>query len=473
MVKMKDFVNEVQSKLNSISEYLDKNVRFVVTDIAQDYESYIVLKDGNTEYNYTPAIVRVLSPIIPESSVGMYDGVLELTMYGYMDERDDVESIFNFYTANYSGLSYMVGGYQLGINIGGFNITNSVTATEDGYKERGDRFEASVLFNISTSLNVELNKGNEIKVLIDDVEVAYNNLQLSNQKSTLNTAYNSQDNNKLVTDSIVLTLPLTKAKIERYSLIGGEYVLNDDGEYLKTEYNGEYYYYLINTQRYELVGSVYVENENGSYIKILIDEIETYIVPKLILLQDIYGSEKINELFAVGNSGKYNIKNRIKLILPQHEKTADYIYSRFDINVDNQNVPVSFTISYNLAYEVYPVLIDGAMLNVLNFTHSNNGVENVSTEKVGDNIVSKSLIEASVKSFNVRIQHDLSEVSSMLLSEIVNDFSFDTTHTITIKLPIQNGFIEKEYSVILKSGSYNLSENGVITYTADFAERGE
>src|SRR5690606_23427795 len=103
----------------------------------------------------------------------------------------------------------------------------------------------------------------------------------------------------------------------------------------------------------------------------------------------------------------------------------------------------------------------------------NNGIENVSTEKVGENIVAKSLIESSVKSWSAVIEHDNSEVSSVLLSEILNDLTFESSHTLTVRLPVFDGFIEKEYLVILKSGDYILDGKGIITYTVNFAERGD
>ena len=473
MVKLNDFALEVQSKLNAISEFLDKSNRFIITDTVQDYETYITLKDGESEYNYTPGIARILTPIMPSTRVGLYTGTYEIELYGYTDERSDIEEIFNFYMKNYSGVSLMVGGYNVGFDIGLFNITNATRSTQDGYNELGDRFTANVLFNLSTGLNAELNKGNEIKVFIDGTKIAYENIQLRNTKSVLNTEFNPAENNKLVTDSITLTIPLTKAKLERFSLVGEDYVLDENGDYMRTQYDNVYYYYLINTQRYELVGSSYVESENGQYILVLVEDTPTYIIPQINMLEDENGSEKLNELFSIGLSGKYNIKNTIRLIFPQHEKTADYIYTNFNLNVNNQNVPISFTVDYTLAYNRYPVLIDGAMLNILSFGGTNRGIENVSTEKVGENIVAKSLIESSVKSWSAVIEHDNSEVSSALLSEIVNDLTFESSHTLTVRLPAFNGFIEKEYLVVLKDGDYTLDENGVMTYTVNFAERGE
>jgi len=473
MVKLNDFALEVQSKLNAISEFLDKSNRFIITDTVQDYETYITLKDGESEYNYTPGIARILTPIMPSTRVGLYTGTYEIELYGYTDERSDIEEIFNFYMKNYSGVSLMVGGYNVGFDIGLFNITNATRSTQDGYNELGDRFTANVLFNLSTGLNAELNKGNEIKVFIDGTKIAYENIQLRNTKSVLNTEFNPAENNKLVTDSITLTIPLTKAKLERFSLVGEDYVLDENGDYMRTQYDNVYYYYLINTQRYELVGSSYVESENGQYILVLVEDTPTYIIPQINMLEDENGSEKLNELFSIGLSGKYNIKNTIRLIFPQHEKTADYIYTNFNLNVNNQNVPISFTVDYTLAYNRYPVLIDGAMLNILSFGGTNRGIENVSTEKVGENIVAKSLIESSVKSWSAVIEHDNSEVSSALLSEIVNDLSFESSHTLTVRLPAFDGFIEKEYLVVLKDGDYTLDENGVMTYTVNFAERGE
>ncbi len=477
MVKLNDFALDVQNKLNAIAEFiLEKDNRFIITDTVQDYETYIVLKDGENEYNYTPGIARILTPIMPSTRVGLYTGTYEIELYGYTDERNDIEEIFNVYMQTYSGTTLMIGGYNVGFDIGAFNITNATRATQDGYNELGDRFTANILFNLSTGLNAELNKGNEIKVFIDGTQIAYENIQLRNTKSVINTEFNPEEHNKLVTDSITLTIPLTKAKLERFSLVDDVYVLDENGDYMRTKYNDVDYYYLINGKRYKLVAGNYVESEDGEYgqyIKILVDEVETYIIPQLNMLEDENGSEKLNELFSIGLSGKYNIKNTIRLIFPQHEKTADYIYTNFNLNVNNQNVPISFTVDYMLAYTRYPVLINGAMLNVLSFSGTNSAIENASTEKVGENIVGKSLIEASVKSWSAVIEHDNSEVSSALLNEIVSDLSFETSHTLTIKLPAFDGFIEKEYLVILKSGDYTLDENGIMTYTVNFAERGE
>jgi hypothetical protein len=473
MVKLNDFALEVQSKLNAIAEFLGKDNRFIITDTVQEYETYIVLKDGENEYNYTPGIARILTPIMPSTRVGLYTGTYEIELYGYTDERNDVEEIFNFYMKNYSGMTFMLGGYNVGFDIGSFNITNATRSTQDGFNELGDRFTASILFNLSTGLNAELNKGNEIKVFIDGTKIAYENIQLRNTKSVLNTEFNPAENNKLVTDSITLTIPLTKAKLERFSLVGEDYVLDENGDYMRTEYDGVDYYYLINTQRYDLVDEDYVESECGKYILIIAEGIPTYIIPQINMLEDENGTEKINELFSIGLSGKYNTKNTIRLVFPQHEKTADYIYTNFNLNVNNQNVPISFTIDYTLAYTRCPVLIDGAMLNIVSFSGTNSGIENVSTEKVGDNIVAKSLIESSVKNWTAVIEHDNSEVSSALLSEIINDLTFESSHTLTIKLPAFDGFIEKEYLVILKNGDYTLDENGVMTYTVNFAERGD
>lgn len=473
MVKLNDFALEVQNKLNAIAEFLGKDNRFIITDTVQDYETYITLKDGENEYNYTPGIARILTPIMPSTRVGLYTGTYELELYGYANERNDVEEIFNFYMKNYSGMTFMLGGYSVGFDIGSFNITNATRATQDGFNELGNRFTANILFNLSTGLNAELNKGNEIKVFIDGVKIAYENIQLRNTKSVLNTQFNPVEDNKLVTDSITLTIPLTKAKLERFSLIGEDYVLDENGDYMRAKYNGVDYYYLINTQRYELVNGDYVESENGQYIRILIEGTPTYIIPQLNMLEDENGTEKINELFSIGISGRYNIKNTIRLIFPQHEKTADYIYTNFNLNVNNQNMPISFTVDYTLAYDRYPVLIDGAMLNILSFGGTNNGIENVSTEKVDENIVAKSLIESSVKSWSAVIEHDNSEVSSALLSEILNDLTFESSHTLTVRLPAFDGFIEKEYLVILKNGNYTLDDKGIITYTVNFAERGD
>ncbi len=478
MVKLNDFALDVQNKLNAIAEFLEKDNRFIITDTVQDYETYIVLKDGENEYNYTPGIARVLTPIMPSTRVGLYTGTYELELYGYTDERNDIEEIFNFYMKNYSGMTFMIGGYSVGFDIGSFNIINATRSTQDGYNELGDRFIANILFNLSTGLNAELNKGNEIRVFIDGTKIAYENIQLRNTKSVINTEFNPEEHNKLVTDSITLTMPLTKAKLERYSLVGEDYILDENGDYMRTKHEGDDYFYLINTQRYELVAGEYITSEYGKYIQILVDEVATYIIPQLNMLEDENGSEKLNELFSIGLSGKYNIKNTIRLIFPQHEKTADYIYTNFNVNVNNENVPISFTVDYMLAYTRYPVLINGAMLNVLSFSGTNSGIENVSTENVGDNIVAKSLIESSVKSWSAVIEHDNSEVSSMLLSDIVSDLSFDTSYTLTIKLPIseefsEDGFIEKEYLVILKNGDYTLDENGIMTYTVNFAEKGD
>lgn len=473
MVKLNDFALEVQTRLNAIAEFLGKDNRFIITDIVQDYETYITLKDGENEYNYTPGIVRILTPIMPSTRVGLYTGTYELELYGYTNERSDVEEIFNFYMKNYSGVTLMLGNYSVGFDIGSFNITDATRSTQDGFSELGNRFTANILFNLSTGLNAELNKGNEIKVFIDGIRIAYENIQLRNTKSVLNTEFNPAENNKLVTDSITITFPLTKAKLERFSLVGEDYVLDENGDYMRTQYDGVDYYYLINTQKYELVAGNYVESENGQYIRILVEDTPTYIIPQLNMLEDENGTEKINELFSIGLSGRYNMKNTIRLVFPQHEKTADYIYTNFNLNVNNQNVPISFTVDYTLAYNRYPVLIDGAMLNILSFSGTNRGIENVSTEKVGENIVAKSLIESSVKSWSAVIEHDNSEVSSALLREIVNDLSFESSHTLTVRLPAFDGFIEKEYLVILKDGDYTLDENGVMTYTVNFAERGD
>lgn len=473
MVKLNDFALDVQNKLNAIAELLEKDNRFIITDTVQDYETYITLKDGENEYNYTPGIARILTPIMPSTRVGLYTGTYELELYGYTDERNDIEEIFNFYMKNYSGMTIMIGGYNVGLDIGSFNISNATRSTQDGFNELGDRFTASILFNLSTGLNAELNKGNEIKVFIDGTKIAYENIQLRNTKSVINTEFNPAENNKLVTDSITLTMPLTKAKLERYSLVGTDYILDENGDYMRTEHEGDDYFYLINADRYNLVAGVYTKSEYGKYIQILVDEDEAYIIPKLNLLEDENGSEKLNELFSIGLSGKYNIKNTIRLIFPQHEKTADYIYTNFNLNVNNENVPISFTVDYMLAYERYPVLINGAMLNIVSFSGTNSGIENASTEKVGENFVAKSLIEASVKSWSAVIEHDNSEVSSMLLSDIVNDLSFENSYTLSIKLPVFDGFVEKEYLVILKNGDYTLDENGIMTYTVNFAEKGD
>src|SRR5690606_30981587 len=133
------------------------------------------------------------------------------------------------------------------------------------------------------------NKGNEIKVFIDGVKVAYENIQLRNTKSMLNTQFNPAEDNKLVTDSITITFPLTKARLERFSLIGEDYVLDENGDYMRTEYDGVDYYYLINTQRYELVNGNYVESENGQYIRILVEGVDTYVIPQLNMLEDENG----------------------------------------------------------------------------------------------------------------------------------------------------------------------------------------
>lgn len=470
MIKLKDIALNVQTQLNSIAEYLGKSVRYIITDTIQDYESYIKLKDGAVEYVYTPGVVSVLSPIIPSAQVGLYTGSYSLNLYGYADDRSDLEDIHNYWMANYSGIG--------GVDIGSLNDIDANINPKDGYAERGSRFEASVVLNITTSLNVEINKGSDIKVYIDDEKVEYVNLQVNNSKSVLNTSFNPTSDDKLVTDSITLTLPLTMVQMKRYALVDGEYIESTEGEYLKTAYDNQDYYYLIVTQRFSKDGDDYVENDNGPYIRLLVEDTDIYLIPELELLEDDYGSEKINELFALGVSGRYNVLNNIRLSFRQHEKVADYVLTDFAFNIDNENIPVSFTLDYMLAYNRHPITIDGEQLKVLGFGATNNAVENTNIKRITDEeqmaIVSKSVLEASVKGWNMTILHDQnSEVSSALLVELMSDMVYENEHELKVKLPISNGDYEKTYTVMLKGGEYTLGESGLLTYTVDFVEKGE
>ena len=106
MVELKDLAQEIQTQLNDISETLNKDVKFVITGNSQDYESYITLTNNDIEYNYTPAILRVLSPLITSNRIGVYVGYYQLEFYGYSAEKEDVEEICNYYTNNYSDLNY-------------------------------------------------------------------------------------------------------------------------------------------------------------------------------------------------------------------------------------------------------------------------------------------------------------------------------------------------------------------------------
>ena len=51
-------------------------------------------------------------------------GYYQLEFYGYSAEKEDVEEICNYYTNNYSDLNYTINGKQVGLSIGGFNLTS-------------------------------------------------------------------------------------------------------------------------------------------------------------------------------------------------------------------------------------------------------------------------------------------------------------------------------------------------------------
>jgi hypothetical protein len=469
MVELKDLAQKIQTQLNEISETLNKDVKFVVTDNSQDYESYITLTNNDIEYNYTPAILRVLSPLITSARIGVYVGYYQLEFYGYSAEKEDVEEICNYYTNNYSDLNYIIDGKQVGLSIGGFNLTSPKISPADGTADKGSRFIANILINASVSKGTAINKANELSIFIDDTYVEYEMIDMQNDKSLLNTEYATLTDERLVSDRVTITFLLPKMIYQRYSYneISDKYEQDDNGLYLKTVYNGNDVYFLESAQRYN-------ENEeaddNGQYILAQISGTPTYIIPYPETVEDEFGSVKINTLYAIGISAAYNSLHKIRFKLPQQDKTAYYVYKRFFLNRTKQNIPYSFSVVFELARERNPITIDGETLNVITHSYTNTGTP---LSKVGPvDLVTRSNLQASIKKFTLVIEHDNSLISSALLSEIINDLDYDTYHELSVSYSGYNGaIIDKTYTVFITNGSYETGENGLITYTIEFTER--
>ena len=126
MFETQSFAVDIETKLNNIAQELSLKPRFKVTDNIQDYESHIMMLNNNEEHHYTPAILEVLSPIVPSARVGVYVSTYKLTIYGYTDERIDVEQICNTYASLYSETTISIDNSLIGLSIGGLSIPRAL-----------------------------------------------------------------------------------------------------------------------------------------------------------------------------------------------------------------------------------------------------------------------------------------------------------------------------------------------------------
>ena len=481
MFETRSLAVDIESKLNALAEELKTQCRFKITDNVQDYESYIKLINNDEEFNYIPGVLEVISPIVPSTRVGVYTATYKLSLYGFTDIRSDVEKTCNAYASNFSETIIDFGDEQIGLSIGGLSIPRALIGSQDGHAELGDRFEGNILINVQISLNASLNLGSEAKLFIDNIECQYLELQFLNEKSLLNTSYEIREDKKLVSESLSITFPFLKSKYLRFSLIDNNYVQDINGAYLKTLYNGIEIYYLESGQNYSCSNGQYVADDCGEYILTSIDGELIYIVPNPVMVEDINGSSKINELFSFGIANKYNIRNHLKLVFPQHIKIGYYNYRNFTLIYNKNNEPIAFTVTFDISFDRRILKIDDTELNILSFNFAN-----VSEKEIVNRVVSKNEIKsvhttASLKSsgkgFTIIFEHDHSEKSTQLINEGINEL-FGTKHSITVNIKGCDSNpslaeITKTYNVFIADFKFANAENPAMVFEITFAELGE
>lgn len=478
MFETRSFAVDIETKLNNIAQELSLTPKFKVTDNFQDYETHIMMLNNNEGYHYTPAILEVLSPIVPSARVGVYVSTYKLTLYGYSDEIAEVEQICNSFASLYSETTINIDDSLIGLSIGGLSIPRALIGSLDGFAHLGNRFEGNILINIQIPLNANFNLGSEIKLFVDNEECEYFTLKYANEKSLLNTKYEAKEDCKLVAESLQISFPFLKCNYAHYKSVDDQFVRDDDGIYLKTQHDGREIFYLESAQRYSVVEGEYVEDINGKYILTTIDGELIYIIPNPERIKDINGSTKINELFQQGISHTYNSRHLIRLKFPQYDKEGYYNLRTVSFVYNKNNEPLAFVVVFDMSFDRHTIKIDGSDLNILSFNFANVGTSETITstitnndEKVG---LTRNILTSSGKGFSIIFEHDNSEKSTQLVNEGINEL-FGSLHTLTISIdgcPSNPSLkeITRTYNVFMSNFKFANAENPAMMFEVVFSE---
>lgn len=186
-----DIANLIAIELNDIAKDLETNgdilTKFVFYGTS-DLSTYERIQTG--EYNVdeyekiTPFLLRSTNFVQQPEDYTRYEEAFELTIYGFLDEKSDLEKVFNTYTNLENTVNRVISLdiFRVEKSVSKLFISPEILTAQDGTIE--DRFEGSL--NFIWSIAEGIATSDDITVKVDNVEIPYNVISLTTEKRNIN-----------------------------------------------------------------------------------------------------------------------------------------------------------------------------------------------------------------------------------------------------------------------------------------------
>jgi len=236
-----DIANLISIELNDIAKDLKTNGD-ILTDFVfygtSDLATYERIQTGEYEMDQyekiTPFILRSTNFAQQPEDYTRYEEAFELKIYGYINEKTDLEKVFNTYTnlENTTNRVMSLDIFRVEKSVSKLWIDSEILQAQDGTLE--DRFEGTLGFIWSIAEGITTS--DDITIMIDGVEIPYNIISLTSEKRNINSE------------------PLTVSGIDKFMSTVSGYTISLDLPYLTT-----------NTKLVELFQDVWNKKYNKKY----------------------------------------------------------------------------------------------------------------------------------------------------------------------------------------------------------------
>jgi hypothetical protein len=188
--------NLISIQLNTLSqslyddEEITSKIYFYGTSDVSTYERIQLGEYELDDYQkITPFILRSINFSQEPEDYTRYEEAFELKIYGYLNEKTDLEKIFNVYTQleNTSNRVVALDTYRIEKSTSKLTIFPEILQSQDGRLE--DRIEGTLSFIWSIAKGITTS--DDITITIDGDPIPYNMLSLTSEKRTVNTQLTS------------------------------------------------------------------------------------------------------------------------------------------------------------------------------------------------------------------------------------------------------------------------------------------